>query len=171
MNTNRSPEQQVASLRPTLAIAARFHWWLLGGAAAGVMAAVALWHPVPLMIGLFLGLVGLGSQRAGPNIVAALSAWDSGTPSQGEVSIGIRCWDMDDHFYATLHEAGQQTWHYEFIPQRWRPVEGLYPARIWRSAETGMPVLATTAQGLMIPRDEPEPVTDDSTVSESRSGP
>jgi hypothetical protein len=76
-----SVEEQIAIMRPSAAVgvAAHMHHWFLAGAALGVIVALVSWHPVPLMIAVFLGLVGLSEQWAGPNIVAARAAYDSGT--------------------------------------------------------------------------------------------
>ncbi|NND45987.1 MAG: hypothetical protein HKN58_11755 [Xanthomonadales bacterium] len=153
----RSVEQQISALRRTRGIAARFHLWLLGAAALGIVIAIIIWHPVPLMISLFLGIVGFAERRAGPNIVAALSAHDSKPSAPGEVAIHTTCWDTDTHFHATVREHGHPAWEYEFIPQGWQPEEGTYPARVWRCRE-GKPVLASVEAGIMIPRYAPTPV-------------
>ncbi|HOE40535.1 MAG TPA: hypothetical protein PLB25_02710 [Rhodoferax sp.] len=149
-------EQQVAMLRPGMSFAAHMHHWLLAGAAMGVMLAVIFWHPIPLMIAAFLGLVGFSEQRAGPNIVAAIVAYDSGTPSNGEVAIAITCWDTDKHYHATVREPGHPNWKYEFVPQGWQPASRSCLAQIWRSGSDGSPVLAVVEQGILIPRHEPK---------------
>jgi hypothetical protein len=113
----RSVEDQIAALRSVRGLAPHAHKWLLAGAAIGLIAAVAFWHPVPLMIAVFLGLVGFAEQRTGPNLAAALTAYDNGTPSPGEVSIAIKSWDSTDRYHATVHTPGQPDWAYEFIPQ------------------------------------------------------
>jgi hypothetical protein len=89
--------------------------------------------------------------------VAAIVAYDKGTWRSGEVSISI-AWDMNDHYYAVVREQGHCDWTYEFIPQGWRPSEGTCPARLWRDAATGRPILAAVADGVVIPRDDPKPV-------------
>lgn len=151
----RTVEQQISALRPTIRFAANMHQWFLVGAAVGIIAAIYFWHPVPLMTAVFLLLVGLSEQRAGPNIVAAISAYDSGTPTVGSVSVRISCWDDSKHYLATVHEADCANWEYEFVPQGWQPDAGDYPARIWRIARQGPPVLAVVENGLMIPRYRP----------------
>lgn len=151
-------EQQIAALRPTLRFAANMHRWFLAGAAMGVIAAIVFWHPVPLMISAFLAVVGYSEQRAGPNIVAAVRAYDFDSPARGEVSISITCWDTDNHYHATVHEQGHPDWVYEFVPQSWQPAARCYPARIWRSASEGRPVLAAVDDGILIPRYDPKPV-------------
>ena len=153
-----SVEQQIAMLRPTVGFAAHMHKWLLGGAALGVIAAFIFWHPVPLMIAAFLGVVGFSEQRAGPNIVSALAAYDSGTPTSGEVSIAITSWDTGNHYHATVREQGHPDWKYEFIPQGWQPASRGYPAQLWRTGNEQLPVLAVVAEGIMIPRYDPQPV-------------
>jgi hypothetical protein len=122
---------------------------------AGVAATVVFWHPVPLMIAVFLGIVGLSEQRAGPNIVSAIDAYDSGNPTDGEVSVAITSWDTDNTYLAIVCEFGQPDWEYEFIPQRWQPVRGRFPARIWRTPSNGRPVLAVVEEGVLIPRYSP----------------
>ena len=153
-----SVEKQIAALRPTLGFAAHMHSWLLGLAAVGVVAAIVFWHPVPLMVAVFLALVGLSEQRAGPNLVAAIRAYDSAAPSQGHVSVSITCWDTDNHYHAKVHEPGHPDWEYEFVPQGWQPDPRRYPAKIWRVGSTGQPVLAVVEDGILVPRYDPKPV-------------
>jgi hypothetical protein len=156
--TKLSIEQQIAALRPTLGFAAHMHKWFLLGAALGVIAAIVFWHPVPLMLSAFLAIIGFAEQKAGPNIVAAISAYDSGRPTPGEVTISITCWDTNNHYHARVRERGHPDWEYEFVPQGWRPVSQTYPAKIWRGASESKPVLAAVEGGVMIPRYEPKPV-------------
>ena len=153
-----SIEQQFAALRPTMGFAAHMHKWLLFGAASGFIVAIVWWHPVPLMVSAFLAIVGFSEQRAGPNIVAAISAYDSGTPTLGEVAISVTCWDTDNHYHAVVCEPDHPDWEYEFVPQGWQPTTRSYPARIWRTGSRRQPVLAVVEDGIMIPRYEPRPV-------------
>lgn len=154
----RSVQQQIDALRSGVAsgFAPRMHLWFLAGAAVGVIGAIIFWHPVPLMIALFLGVVGVAERRAGPNIAAAVAAFDCGTAEPGVVSIGICAGDMDDHYHARVSAEGHPDWDYEFIPQGWRPVAGSHPASIWRDEVSGRPLLAAVAEGILIPRSEPQ---------------
>ena len=156
-----SVEEQIAVFkRPSVFLfVAHLRQWFLGGAVLGVITAIIFWHPVPLMIASFLGLIGLAEKRAGHNIVAALAAYDHGTSRVGEVSITITCWDMDNHYHAIAHEQSCPDWQYEFIPQGWQPSSGTYPARIWRDETSGRPVLATVEGGILIPRYDPKQVS------------
>lgn len=152
-------DQQINNLRPavTSGIAATFRYWLIGGAVVLAIVAAVWWNPIPLMIALFLGIVGIAEKQAGPNIVTAIKAYDQLEPTHGLATIWITCWDTDNHYHARLQEAGQPVWEYEFIPQGWQPGEGTYPVRIWRSGASGSkPVLAATAEGIMIPRYMPK---------------
>ena len=133
------------------------HKWFLVGAAFGVIAAIIFWHPIPLMVSVFLAIVGFSEQRAGPNIVAALCAYDCDTPTHGEISVAITCWDTDNHYHATVHENGHADWKYEFVPQGWQPTARSYPAKIWRTGSKGQPILAVVEEGIMIPRYDPAP--------------
>jgi hypothetical protein len=151
-----SIEQQIAVLRPTMGFAAHMHKWLLFGAALGVIAAIVFWHPVPLMLSAFLAIVGFSEQRAGPNIVAAISAYDSGTPTLGEATVSITRWDTDNHYHAIVRERDHPDWEYEFVPQGWQPTTRTYPAKIWRAGSTRRPVLAVVEEGIMIPRYDPK---------------
>jgi len=136
--TTLSVEQQIAVFRPAVGFAAHMHKWLLAGAALGIIAAAIFWHPVPLMIAVFLGVVGFSEQRAGPNIVSAIAAYDSGTPTNGEISIAITSWDTDNHYYATVREQGHPDWKFESVPQGWQPASCSYPAQIWRVRTIGV---------------------------------
>jgi hypothetical protein len=151
-----SVEDQISRFRPTMMFAPHMHKWFLAGAVTGVIAAVVFWHPVPLMIAAFLGIVGLSEQRAGPNIVSAIVAYDSGTATKGEVSVAITSWDTDNTYHAIVREAGHSDWEYEFIPQGWQPASRSYPARIWRNGFDGRPVLAVVEEGILIPRYDPK---------------
>ena len=154
----RTPEQQIAALRPGIRFAAHFHRWLLAGAATGAIAAAVFWNPIPLMFSIFLAVVGLSEQRAGPNIVAAIAAYDvCRTPTCGDVTVAITRWDMDDHYHATVSEPGHPDWTYEFVPQGWRPAARTFPAiNLAQRDIDQQPVLAIVAEGIMIPRDTPK---------------
>ncbi len=158
-----SVEEQIARFRPGMGFAAHMHRWFLAGATVGVIAAAVLWNPIPLMIAAFLGIVGFSEKRAGPNIAAAITAYDLDTPTIGEVSIAITCWDSDNHYHATVREQGRPDWEYEFMPQGWQPVEGCFPAKIWRTDAEGRPALAVVEEGILIPRYNPKPVSCDKT--------
>ena len=153
-----SIEQQIAMLRPTVGFAAHMHKWLLAGAAIGVIGAVVYWHPVPLMIAVFLGVIGFSEQRAGPNILSAIAAYDSSAPTNGEISIAITSWDTDNHYHATVREQGHPDWEYEFVPQGWQPANRSYPARIWRGGSENQPILTVVEEGILIPRYDPTQV-------------
>lgn len=153
-----SIEEQISRLRATMTFAPHMHKWFLAGAATGVIAAVVFWHPVPLMIAAFLGIVGLSEQRAGPNIVSAILAYDSDTATNGQVSVEITTWDTDNTYHATVSEAGQFDWKFEFIPQGWQPASRSYRARVWRTDSDGRPVLVVVEEGILIPRYDPKPI-------------
>lgn len=153
-----SIEQQIAALRPTMGFAANMHKWLMFGAVLGVIAAIVFWHPVPLMLSAFLAIVGFSEQKAGPNIVAAISAYDSGTPTLGEAVVSITCWADDHHYQAIVRERDYPDWEYEFVPQGWQPVARTYTAKIWRTGNSRQPVLVVVEEGVMIPRYDPKPV-------------
>lgn len=153
-----SVEQQLAALRPALGFAAHLHRHLVACALLGAFAAVVFWHPVPPMVAFFLAVVGLAERRAGPSIVAALVACDSGSPADGEVDVSISVRDGDHHYHARVREPGHPDWQYEFVPQGWQPVAATVPARIWRAGDAQAPVLAVVAVGVPIPRYDARPV-------------
>ena len=153
--TKLSPKQQIDALRPTLGFAAHLHYVLLGGAALGLIIAIVFWHPVPLMFALFLAIVGLSEHKAGPNIVAAINAYDTHPPTMGTAQISLTEGDSSPHYHVTLIETGYANWAYEFIPQDWQPVACSCPAKIWRNANNQAPELAITEAGVLIPRYEP----------------
>ncbi len=153
-----SVEQQINNLRPsvTSGLALNFHNWLLASAIVLVIVSIYFRHPVPLMIAAFLGIVGLCERGAGPNIVAAIKAYDMNAPSSGEVSITISCWDMNNCYHALIREQNQPDWEYEFIPQGWQPTAGTYTVRIWRISNDAPPALAAVESGILIPRYAPK---------------
>jgi hypothetical protein len=152
----RTVEEQIARLRPGRGFARRLPVWLFGLAAVLCVTAAVVWHPVPLMVGLFFGLVGLLDRRAGPNIVAALEAYDTLRPVAGEVEIEVTTWSDSDSYHAMVCEPGQPAWTYPFMPQGWTPVAGRYPARIWRAAPGQPPALVAVADGILVPRTTPK---------------
>lgn len=151
-----SGETQIARLRPTAIFAPHMHKWFLAGAAIGLLVAIVLWHPWPLMIAFFLGVVGFSEQRAGPNILAAILAYDCDNPTEGTVSVEISSWSDSETYHATVSEIGHSDWKYQFIPQGWQPASRSYSARIWRSNTEGRPLLAVVEEGILIPRYDPE---------------
>lgn len=155
-----SVEQQIDCLRPTIGFAGQMQKWFLLGAALGVIASLLFWNPIPLMFSVFLVVVGVSEKRAGPNIVAAISAYDSESPSLGNASITITCWDMDSHYHVKLHQEGHPDWTYEFIPQGWQPAAGIYAAKVWRTDLENKPVLSVVEEGIMVPRHDPKAISD-----------
>lgn len=147
-------EQQIDLLRPAVrtGLARRFHWWLIGLSVVLLIVAAVMWHPVPLMIALFMGVVGVAERQAGPNLDRAVRAFDEGEPSSGFASITIVGGDTTDHHHAILRQEGRPDSAFEFMPQGWEPVEGSFPARIWRGGDGDAPVLATIEGGVLIPR-------------------
>lgn len=152
-----SVEQQIANLRPAVrsGFARNFHHWLMAGAFVLVILSILLWHPVPLMIAIFLGIVGIFERRVGPNIATAIKAYDTTSPTLGEVFITISYWDTDKHYHVVVQEQGQPDWEYDFVPQGWEPAIGSYAARIWRADIGGPPALTAVDSGNLIPRDNP----------------
>jgi hypothetical protein len=153
---NLSIEHQIGKLRPAVSsgLANNLHLWLLAFAALFAILAIYFWNPIPLMIAGFLGLVGFCEQRTGPNIVAAIKAYDTSIPTTGEVLITISSGDTDS-YYALVQEQNQLDWKYDFIPQGWSPTTGTHIARIWRR-DDGCPVLTVIGDGILIPRSDPK---------------
>lgn len=152
--TNLTVEQQIDLLRPgvRIGLARRLHVWMMALAAVLGLVGLVVWNPIPIMIGAFLGIVGFAERRAGPNLDAAVRAFDEDAPTRGHASITIVSGDLDDHYHVLLREESRPDSEYEFIPQGWRPVAGSYGAQIWRDRVTGVPVLATVEHGVLIPR-------------------
>jgi hypothetical protein len=151
-----SVETQIARLRPSVIFAPHMHKWFLAGAATSFVAAIVFWHPWPLMIAFFLGVVGFSEQRAGPNILSAILAYDSDDPTEGTVSVEITSWSDSETYHAIVSEIGHSDWTFQFIPQGWQPASRSYSARIWRSDTEGRPLLAVVEEGILIPRYDPE---------------
>ncbi|GEM_PF-1948046 len=168
----QSIEQQIAMFRRMKGFAAHAQKWFLGGAALGITLAVILFWFEPkafffvsgilIMLSLFFASVGFAEQRTGPNIVAAISAYDSDTPTRGKVTVLVEPWEDDDNsgitYYAIVHERNHPDWKYDFRPQNWQPIAQTYPAKIWRSGSKRQPVLVIVEEGVMIPASDPKPV-------------
>lgn len=115
-----SVQTQIARLRPSVIFAPQMNKWFLAGAAIGLLAAIVLWHPWPLMIAFFLGFVGFSEQRAGPNLLSAILAYDCDDPTEGTVSVEITSWSDSETYHAIVSEIGHSDWKYQFIPQGWQ---------------------------------------------------
>lgn len=152
----RSVEEQFAQLRPTTGFAAQLHVWFLGIAFLGLMASWLFSNPIPLMFSVFFGVVGVAERQTGSFIVAAISAYDSEPPVEGQAIITLTGGDMSDHYHVKLRIEGSPDWTYEFIPQGWQPKEGSYSAHIWQDKKSNVPVLAVIDEGMMIPRYAPQ---------------
>lgn len=150
-------EQQIDNLRPLAktSLALNFHNWLVASAVLLVILSVILWNPIPLMIAIFLGVVGISERSAGPNIAAAIKADDTIKATSDEVTITISCWDTDNHYHARVQENGQPAWEYEFVPQGWEPAVGCFAARIWRADTSGPPAITIVEGGILIPGHNP----------------
>jgi hypothetical protein len=151
-----TPEAQLALLRTATrsGIGRHLHHWMVAMALMLALLSLILWHPVPLMIAIFLGIIGLVEHRAVPNILNALHAYDNTQPDTGSVRITITRWDTDDHYHAIVRQAGQPDWAYDFIPQGWQPVAGSQPAQIWRLDNDGPPALTFMQRKRGAPDDE-----------------
>lgn len=156
-----SVEEQIAAFRASANFARRLHRGFLAGAIACALAAWVLWHPLPALVAVLLGVVGFSERKAGPNVATAIAAYDSGRPGFGELTVEIERWTDGDAYRAIVRERGYPDWTYEFIPQGWQPEAGTCPARIWRAdIPPGRPVLAVVEAGISIPRDEPKKKSD-----------
>ena len=112
-------EQQIDNLRPLAknGLAQTFHNWLVASAALLVILSVFLWNPIPLMIAIFLGVVGIAERSAGPNIAATIKAYDTIKATSGEVTITISCWDTDNHYHARYKRMGNQLGSTNLFPK------------------------------------------------------
>ncbi len=145
-------DQQINALRPSIGFARHLHYWLIGLAVVLLLLSIIFWHPVPLMFAIFFGVVWLSEQQAGPNIVAAIQAYDMSNPTSGEVTISIDTSGDSPSYHAWIHEPNHPEWTYEFIPQGWKPVAGTHTAQIWRNVGHLHPALAAVEGGILIPR-------------------
>ncbi len=150
-------EQQISNLRPSTGsgLATNLHYYLIAGAVLLTISSIVLWHPIPLMFATFLALVGWGSRAAGPLLVAAIAAYDTATPTHGQVTISISNDGDTDRYYAVVSERGEPDWKYEFIPQGWRPLAGSHAVRIWRLEPETPPAITAVEAGILVPRDWP----------------
>ncbi len=152
-----SVEEQIARFRRGLAngIIARFHYWLLAIAVLCAIAALLLWHPLPLLFTVFFCVVALSDRGAGRNIAAAVTAYDMGTPTPCEVVIELREWSDVVTCHARIVQGEAGAWTFVFVPQGWRPLAGRYAGKVWSKAKGGAPLIATVDGGVLIPRCDP----------------
>jgi len=151
-------EQQIANLKPSVksGVARQLHVYLVAGAILLVILSIALWHPIPLMLAAFIGLVALGSRESGPLLEAAIQAYETASPVSCEVSISIESNTDSDSYYAIVSRNEGSVWRYEFIPQGWKPVAGTYAAVVWSLPSDPSPNLSAVNEGIMIPRYKPK---------------
>lgn len=118
------------SSRPTVnsGLALGLHNWMIASAIVLVIVSAYFWNPIPLIIAIFLGVVGFAERHAGPNLAAAIKAYDTIKPALGEVSISVSSGDSQDHHHAVAIAYGQPDWSYEFVPQNWQPKAGRHAA-------------------------------------------
>lgn len=128
--------------------------WLLTLLAAGLGLA-GLWtrHPLAWMGCAFTSLVAWSAWRTSPQLARARRALLTARPERGTVRIGVERWSDSDSWHATLPGG----WRCEFIPQGWQPRAGSTEADLYRLPEVPWPVLAVTADGLVVPREQPRP--------------
>jgi len=153
-----SVEQQIANLKPCVksGIARRFHVYLFAGGILLIILSIVLWHPIPLMLAAFFGLVALGSRESGPLLETAIQAYETVEPVAKEVTILIESDGDSDRYYATVIADKEAAWRYEFIPQGWNPVAGTHAALIWTLPSSTSPNLISVPEGIMIPRYKPK---------------
>ncbi len=135
----------------------KLHYCMLALALILLVVAALYWHPMPLIVGLLVGAVGIAERNATPNILRALEAFQHQQAVAGRAVIRITRWDSSDTYSVTVVSDGHTPWCYEFIPQFWKPVAGDALVSVWWQGESGPPVLAVTAEGAMIPRYLPRP--------------
>lgn len=157
---NLTVEAQIALLRNATRWrgARNLHYWMLGLAVVLAVVGVVIWNPIPIVIAVFVGIVGIAERRAVPNVLNAIRAYETVQPSFGAATITISRWSDDDHYLATVREYGLPDWEIEFIPRGWSPAEGTHSARIWRLKPRGVPALAIVEDGVLIPRYDPKRV-------------
>ena len=151
-------EQQIANLKPSVksGAARHFHVYLFNGAILLVILSAVLWHPVPLMLAAFFGLVALGSRESGPLLLTAIQAYETAKPVASEVTVSIESDGDSDRYYVTVITDEESAWRYEFIPQGWNPVAGTHAASIWRLPSSTLPNIISVPEGIMIPRYKPK---------------
>lgn len=132
---------------------ARFRWTLAALAAGLGLAGLWTGHPVAWMGCAFTSLVAWSAWQASPQLVRARKALAEGRPERGTVGISLQRWSDSDSWQATLPGG----WQCTFIPQGWTPQEGTFEADLYRLPEVPWPVLAITATGLVVPREQPRP--------------
>jgi hypothetical protein len=151
-------EQQIANLKPSVksGVARHFHAYLFAGAILLVILSAVLWHPMPLMLAVFLGLVALGSRESGSLLQTAIQAYETAKPVASEVTVSIESDGDSDRYYATVVTAEESSWKFEFIPQGWNPAAGTHAALIWCLPSSTIPSLISVPEGIMIPRNKPK---------------
>ncbi len=135
---------------------ARFRWALAGLAAGLGCAGLGTGHPVAWMGCAFTSLVAWSAWRTSPQLARARRALLEVRPERGAVAIRIEHGSDSDSCHATLPGG----WRCTFIPQGWTPAEGTFEADLYRLPEVPWPVLAITADGLVVPREQTEPGAD-----------
>lgn len=128
--------------------------WLLTALAAGLgLAGLLTRHPVAWMGCAFTSLVAWSAWSTSPQLARARRALLEAVPERGTVSIRVERGSDSDSWHAILPGG----WRCPFIPQGWTPLPGAFEADLYRLPEVPWPVLAVTADGLLVPREQPRP--------------
>lgn len=158
LNIMSPVEQQIAKLKPCVksGVARLLHVYLVVGAVLLVVLSIVLWHPIPLMLAVFMGIVGLCSRESGALLVNAIQAYETANHDSCEVSISIDNNSDSDRYYAIVSRNEGSVWRYEFIPQGWKPLAGTYAGVVWGLPSDLSPKLTSINEGILIPRYKPK---------------
>jgi hypothetical protein len=72
------------------------------------------------------------------------------------VFIDITNWSDSDSYHAIVVSGCKLPWKFDFIPQGWKPTEGIIPAELVFIKQVGWPVLIITEAGIIFPRYTPK---------------
>jgi len=143
--------------------ARRVLYWMLGASIAGgivVVVGAEHLHTASLpyaMIPVLFVIVALAVWMTAPHVRRAWQAVQM--PQRCEdvkIEIEIDSYPDAEHYYARV-PATSGAWHFEFVPQGWKPVAGVLEAEARYVADVRWPVLVLVAPtGILVPMYEPK---------------
>lgn len=125
-------------------------------AAALLIGGLITWHPMFFMVAVFVAVTALSAWQTSPHIRNALKGFTDGKRVQGEIFIDITSWSDSDSHQAIVMSGCKLPWKFDFIPQGWKPVEGITTAELVFIKSVGWPVLIITEAGIIYPRYTPK---------------
>ena len=109
-------------------------------------------NPIPIMLGIFCGLVYFSFRTSLPFIFEAIEAWKSQNKIKSQIQIQIETWSDSDTYIVTV-ECHQKVWKLMMCqPQGWKPQNEIYHADLYFIEKREWPSLIVCEEGILYPK-------------------